>query len=87
MYLNPQKLIDYRERDLDYKTQAYKIICEGLGYEPPLNVLVLSELNLRSALKRYHQKEMTKLDLENYIEFQLGFINGLMMEDLETFNC
>lgn len=87
MKLNSQKLKDYKSKNLDYKIQAHNILNDNLGYEPPLAVSILSELNLRSALKRYDNDDMTKVDLDNYIEFQVKFINRMMMENIKTFNC
>lgn len=85
--IDPQQFEDYETKDLVYKDQARQLICENLGYEPPLKVSVLSELYLRNALKRHEEGEKSKESLQDYIDFQVTFIKRLMMERIETYTC
>ncbi|MEM8938604.1 MAG: hypothetical protein AAGC64_04565 [Bacteroidota bacterium] len=85
--VNPQKFKDYETKDLAYKNQSREIICNRLGYEPPLRVSVLSELMLRIALKRHDLGEESGQSLEEFIQFQADFINRLMMERIDSFSC
>lgn len=86
-FINPKKFEDYETKDLAYKDQARKLICDHLGYEPPLRISVLSEVILRRALKLHEQGKTSKDSLKQSIEFQGGFIKRLMMERVETYNC
>lgn len=85
--INPDKLKAYKEKDLVYKDQARKIMCEHLGYVPPLRISVMSEVILRGALKRHEEGETSIESLAKSIEFQIDFVNRLMMERVTTFNC
>jgi len=62
-------------------------LLKDLGYEPPLNVSILSELNLRNALKRHSLGEITKADLQDYIDFQTRFIMKVLLEEIPSFQC
>lgn len=85
--VNPEKFEKYQTVDLPYKAQARKIICDGLGYEPPLKISVLSELILRGALRRLDNQEISQKEVDDNIKFQIKFIKRLMMEGLESYNC
>lgn len=85
--IHPDKLKAYKEKDLDYKDQARKIICTRLGYEPPLNVSILAELNLRHGLKLHERGETSKNSLDDLVDLQIRFINRLMLERVQSFNC
>ncbi|GFZ79677.1 hypothetical protein GCM10011531_06980 [Aquaticitalea lipolytica] len=81
------KLKAYREKDLDYEVQARNLLVNGLGYTPPLYISVLSELNIRSALRRHDLGETTRKDLNDYIEFQVRFVNKVMLDSDHCHPC
>lgn len=82
-----QEFIDYETKNLDYKVQARKLVCDKLGYEPPLRASVLSELILRDSIKRFEAGELSKENYEWHIEFTTNLVKGAMMEIMPSFNC
>ncbi|WP_394972560.1 hypothetical protein [uncultured Croceitalea sp.] len=68
---------------MGYKAQAREIVCNHLTYEPPIELSVLGELRIRNALKKYDHGEITKITLEEIIEFHSDVINSIMMECAE----
>ena len=80
-------LEDYNGKDLIYKDQARQILVDRLGYEPPLRASALSEMILRAKLRKLDNKERLDKPLEEWIDFHVNFVNKLMMEHLESFNC
>lgn len=85
--LNPKKLKDYLEKDLDYKDQVRNTLTEQLGYEPPLQVSILSEINLRTAFRHHALGQKTKNELESNILFHVNFIKRLMLDEVTSYNC
>ena len=85
--VSSDQLKSYKTQDLDYKTQAREIVCERLGYEPPVELSVFGELCIRSALKRFDNGEFSKEDLDKKIEFHTGVVNTVMLEYANAGSC
>ncbi|MFL1013239.1 hypothetical protein [Flavisericum labens] len=78
--VNSDKLEAYATKDLDYKIQARNIVCDRLGYEPPIELSVLGELCIRTALKGYDNQEFSKEKLQEKIDFHVNTIKTVMLE-------
>lgn len=87
LQINPQKLKDYYQTDLTYKDQAREIVCKKLGYQPPIELSVLSELCIRSSLKRYDKGEFDKKSLDEKINFHTNVINSVLLEHAKIGSC
>lgn len=85
--VNTDKLEAYSTKDLDYKTQARDIVCEKLGYSPPIELSVLSELCIRNALKRFNKGEFSRETLDKKIDFQTHVIKTVMLEYAQAGKC
>ncbi len=85
--VNADKLEAYSTKDLDYKTQAREMVCQSLGYEPPIELSVFGELCIRSALKRYNNDEFSKQSLDEKIDFHIGVIKTVMLEYAQAGKC
>ena len=85
--VNSDKLEAYATKDLDYKTQAREIVCEKLGYKLPIELSVLGELCIRSALKQFDKGEFSKEILNKKIDFQTHVIKAIMLEHAKSGSC
>jgi len=87
LQINRKKLKDYETKDLTYKDQARRIICNKLGFEPPIELSVLGELCVRSSLKRYDKGEFDKKSLDEKINFHTNVINSVLLEHAKAGSC
>ena len=85
--VHPEKFKDYKTKDLAYKDQARELLCQHLGYDPPLRASVLSELILRSALKRLDEGNNTQEGLDDCLDFQSKVVNSVMLTLADHYNC
>ncbi|MEO1033386.1 MAG: hypothetical protein AAFX55_18505 [Bacteroidota bacterium] len=68
------RLNRYVYKDGKYKDQARKIICDSLGFEPPIFISMIAELTFRQNLRKIDLGLISKDVLEQQIEIQTELI-------------
>ncbi|MDD7887864.1 hypothetical protein [Flavivirga sp. 57AJ16] len=74
VYSNWEKLERYSNEDIEYKDEARKLICQSLGFEPPIHISMVAELTFRQNLKKIASGEISKKILDEQIEIQTNLI-------------
>jgi hypothetical protein len=82
--VSSELLESYGMKDLDFKAQARQILCDRLGFEPPIELSVHAELCLRNALKRYWERRLSQEKLDNIIQFQTHVVNTVLLQYAQT---
>jgi len=68
------RLQRYATKDVQYKEQAREIICNSLGFEPPIHISMIAELTFRQNLRKIDLGTIGKDILEEQIEIQTELI-------------
>lgn len=85
--INSDKLKAYTTKDLDYRIQARDIVCQSLGYEPPIELSVFGELCIRNALKQFDNGAISKTALDKKTAFHIQTIKVVMIEYAKIGSC
>lgn len=64
---------DYEKKNPEYKNEARKLLCDALGFEPPIHVSVVSEIGIRAVLNA----NLPKDELEKSISYHTDLIKKI----------
>ena len=69
---------NYSQDRLEYKDEARKLICDGLGFNAPVSLTMIYEVSLREALESLYEGSVTKerfdQGLKDHITENIKFI-------------
>ncbi len=64
----------YEKENLEYKDQARAMICERLGFEPPIPISITGEMTIRKILRKMDNGEHVGDNLNYQLDVQTDVI-------------
>jgi len=64
----------YGKIDIKYKDQARKMICDRLGFEPPIPISIPGEMTIRKILRKMDSGEHVGDNLNYQLDLHTGLI-------------
>lgn len=78
VFTSYDKFKRYSEEDVEYKDEARKLLCDSLGFEPPIHLSMTSELTLRQNLRNVSSGKIKKDVLQKSVDFHTSLVKKLI---------
>lgn len=73
-----ETFVDYATKDKDYKDKAHQMVVEELGFAPDLAVGAITEIFMRSSLKRFDEGALTAEKLTHHLKTRCQVVRNLI---------
>lgn len=79
-YADWEKFKRYGDENPEYKNKARELLCDSLGFEPPIHISMASEVTLRRILKKLDDGECGQETLDFQLNFQTRLLKRIVPE-------